>query len=111
MPIVSVSMSLSFVLRLINRGPIVFPEVRGGRHYCLNRNNTFWEYSRGFWDYQSRSAYVMRQGRPVIDLAVYLGENAPVKVLTYRLPDIPSGYDFDAFTSDALFSRMESSKR
>lgn len=79
----------------------------GGRHYCLNRNNTFWEYSRGFWDYQSRSAYVMRQGRPVIDLAVYLGENAPVKILTYRLPDIPSGYDFDAFTSDALFSRME----
>lgn len=75
----------------------------GGRHYCLNRNNTFWEYSRGFWDYQSRSAYVMRQGRPVIDLAVYLGENAPVKILTYRLPDIPSGYDFDAFTSDALF--------
>ena len=49
----------------------------------------------------------MRQGRPVIDLAVYLGENAPVKILTYRLPDIPSGYDFDAFTSDALFSRME----
>lgn len=30
MPIVSVSMSLSFALRLINRGPIVFPAVRGG---------------------------------------------------------------------------------
>lgn len=79
----------------------------GGRHYCLNRNNTCWEYSRGFWDYQSRLSYVMRQGRPVIDLAVYLGENAPVKILTHRLPDIPSGFDFDAFTSDALFARME----
>ena len=79
----------------------------GGRHYCLNRNNTFWPYSRPFWDYQARCAYLMRQGRPVVDLAVYLGENAPVKILTYRLPEIPSGYDFDAFTSDALFRRME----
>ena len=78
----------------------------GGRHYCLHRNNPFWSYSRPFWDYQARCAYLMRQGRPVVDLAVYLGENAPVKILTYRLPDIPSGYDFDAFTSDALFTRM-----
>ena len=20
-----------------------------GRHYCLNRNNTYWPYSRSFW--------------------------------------------------------------
>lgn len=25
----------------------------GGRHYCLNRNNTWWEYSAPFWDYQA----------------------------------------------------------
>lgn len=79
----------------------------GGRHYCLNRNNTFWAYSRDFWDYQARCAYLMRQGRPVVDLCLYLGENAPVKILTYRLPDIPGGSDFDAFTTDALLSRMD----
>jgi hypothetical protein len=78
----------------------------GGRHYCLNRNNTWWEYSAPFWDYQARIAHVMRQGRPAIDLCVYLGENAPVKILTYRLPDIPGGFDFDAFTTDALLRRM-----
>ena len=78
----------------------------GGRHYCLNRNNTWWEYSAPFWDYQARIAYVMRQGKPSIDLCVYLGGNAPVKILTYKLPDIPGGYDFDAFTSDALLTRM-----
>lgn len=82
----------------------------GGRHYCLNRNNTYWQYSRPFWDYQARCAYMMRQGMPVVDLCVYLGENAPVKILTHRLPDIPSGYDFDAFTSDALFNRMSAKK-
>lgn len=78
----------------------------GGRQYCLNRNNTFWSCSKGFWDYQSRCAYVLRQGRSVNDLCVYLGENAPVKILTYRLPEIPKGFDFDACTSDALF-RMD----
>ncbi|MDR0988922.1 MAG: glycosyl hydrolase family 2 [Prevotellaceae bacterium] len=79
----------------------------GGRQYCLNRNNTWWEESRPFWDYQARCAYLMRQGKSSADLCVYLGENAPVKILTYRLPDIPGGYDFDAFTSDALFTRMQ----
>ncbi len=78
----------------------------GGRHYCLNRNNTFWPYSRGFWDYQARCSCLMRQGKPVVDFCVYLGENAPVKILTHRLPLIPAGYDFDAFTTDALLSRM-----
>ncbi len=79
----------------------------GGRHYAINRNNTWWEYSAPFWDYQSRNAYIMRQGKSAIDLCVYLGENAPVKILTYRLPDIPGGFDFDAFTADALHSRMD----
>ncbi len=79
----------------------------GGRHYCLHRNNTFWPYSRPFWDYQARNAYVLRQGKPAAQLCLYLGENAPVKILTYRLPEIPGGFDFDAFTTDALLSRMD----
>lgn len=82
----------------------------GGRHYCLNRNNTFWPYSRGFWDYQARCSYLMRQGRAIVDLCLYLGDNVPVKILTHRLPEIPSGLDFDAFTTDALLTRMDASK-
>lgn len=79
----------------------------GGRHYAVNRNNTWWEYSAPFWDFQSRNAYIMRQGVSCAALCVYLGENAPVKILTYRLPDIPGGFDFDAFSSHALFTRMD----
>lgn len=82
----------------------------GGRHYCLNRNNTFWPYSKPFWDYQARCAFLMRQGMPVVDFCLYLGGNAPVKILTHRLPDFPSGFDFDAFTTDALLSRMSGKK-
>jgi len=79
----------------------------GGRHYAINRNNSWWNYSRPFWDYQARMAAIMRLGLPSIDLCVYLGENPPVKILTYRLPDIPGGFDFDAFTTDALVTRMD----
>ena len=78
----------------------------GGRHYCLNRNNTYWPFSQPFWDYQARCSWMMRQGKPVVDLCVYLGDNAPVKILTYRLPVIPSGFYYDAFTADALYNRM-----
>lgn len=78
----------------------------GGRHYCLNRNNTYWEYSRPFWDYQARCAGMMRQGMPVVDLCIYVGQNPPVKLLTYRLPEIPEGYDWDVCTSEALTTRM-----
>ena len=73
-----------------------------GREYCLNRNNTHWPLSRGFWDYQSRCAYMMRQGQPVVDLCIYLGSEVSNKLLSYRLPQIPEGYDWDVCTDDAL---------
>lgn len=77
----------------------------GGKHYSLNRNNPYWEYSRPFWDYQTRSTALMRKGMPVIDICVYLGQNPPVKLLTYRLPEMPEGYDFDVCTAEALVTR------
>lgn len=82
----------------------------GGRQYAINRNNTWWDYSRPFWDFQARSSYLMRLGKSTASLCVYLGENAPVKIVTNRLPDIPGGFDFDAFTTDALLTRMEGKK-
>lgn len=83
--------------------------VAKGLEWVVNRNNTWWNQSRDFWDYQARSAFLMRQGRPVVDLCVFLGDNAPVKILTYRLPELPAGYDFDAFSQDALLHRMSAS--
>lgn len=80
---------------------------RGRVYATYTRNNTWFNQSRDFWDYQSRCAYILRQGRPKMDLCLYLGDNAPVRILTHRLPIIPPGYDFDAFTQDALMNRME----
>ena len=77
-----------------------------GRQYVLNRLNTFWPMSRGFWDYQARCSWMLRQGKPVSDFCLYLGDNIPVRILSHKLPEIPKGFDFDAFTTDALLNRM-----
>lgn len=77
-----------------------------GRQYAFTRTNSFWPYTRGLWDYMARTSYLMRQGKPVSDLCVYLGDDAPIRILSHELPDIPLGFDYDAFTTDALLHRM-----
>ena len=76
--------------------------VANGRQYCLNRNNPYWSSSRPFWDYQARCAGMLRQGDPVVDILVYLGDDPPVKTLAHLLPVIPEGYNFDTTSSDGL---------
>lgn len=77
-----------------------------GRQYVLNRINTLWPMSRPFWDYQARCSWMLRQGKPVSDVCIYLGDDAPMRIMGHRLPDLPQGYDFDAFTTDVLMHRM-----
>lgn len=76
--------------------------VANGRQYCLNRNNTIWPYSRPFWDYQARCAGLLRHGKPVVDLLVYVGDDPPVKTLAHLLPVIPEGYNYDTTSAGAL---------
>lgn len=76
--------------------------VAAGRQYCLNRNNTIWPLSRPFWDYQARCAGLLRQGEPVVDILIYVGDDPPVKTLAHLLPVIPEGYNFDTTAWDAL---------
>ena len=49
---------------------------------------------------------MLRQGKHVNDFCLYLGDDIPVRILGHKLPDFPQGYDFDAFTTDALKNRM-----
>ena len=78
-----------------------------GRQYVLNRLNTLWPVSSSFWDYQARCSWLLQQGKPVNDLCLYLGDNVPKRILSHLLPDIPQGYDYDAFTTDVLLHRMK----
>ncbi|MBR0036044.1 MAG: glycosyl hydrolase family 2 [Bacteroidales bacterium] len=77
-----------------------------GRQYVLGRMNPFWTMSKPFWDYQARCSWLLRQGKPVCDICLYLGDNIPMRTLSHKIPHIPSGYDFDSFTTDALLNRM-----
>ena len=84
------------------RTDIVPDNVANGRQYCLNRNNTIWPYSRPFWDYQARCAGMLRKGKPVVDILVYIGDDPPLKTLSHLLPVIPEGYNFEVSGWDAL---------
>lgn len=77
-----------------------------GRQYALNRMNTLWPLSRPFWDYQARCSWMMRQGKPVSDICIYLGDEIPMRTMAHRLPNLPQGFDFDACTTDALLHRL-----
>lgn len=75
-----------------------------GRQYCLNRNNSMWPMSKPFWDYQARCAWMLRQGNAAADICIYIGDDAPVKLLSHKLPALPEGYDWDVCTTDALLN-------
>ncbi len=73
------------------------PGVTEERFYLpYQRHNTWWEYSGGFWNTLARSAYMMQQGQPVMDLLYHLGNDVPQKIAPARMrPAPPEGYDFD----------------
>lgn len=94
-----------FVVCASEYQPFVSPDsIMTGynRDYALNRKNTLWPFARPFFDYQARNHYMMRQGRPVVDILVYVGDDAPMKMLAHRLPQIPEGYDFEVCSTDGL---------
>jgi len=70
----------------------------------FNRHNTWFEQSKGFIDYTRRSSVLLKAGFPVIDVAYYIGENAPM-MQGPRDPELPDGYEFDFINSDVLINR------
>lgn len=79
------------------------PEIAGkpgfafhaGEH--VNVNATWWEMSKPFMYYLSRSSYMLRQGNFVADVLLYYGDDAPNLVPTKRMdpnytPDMPGLY-------------------
>lgn len=83
-----------------------YDDSRSAHPYIFHRLNPEWPSSVGFWNYQARCTQLLREGRPVVDLCVYIGEDVPAKTFAYKLPVIPEGYNFDVCTSDALMHRF-----
>ncbi len=83
----------------------------GSQHpYVFHRFHPRWDSSPAFWDYQARCANLLRKGKPVVDLLVYIGEEAPLKTFAYRLPEFPEGYNFDVCSYNVMKDRLSASE-
>ncbi|MGC5171920.1 glycosyl hydrolase [Microbacterium sp. DT81.1] len=67
-------------------------------------NETWAGVARPWIDYLSRCAAMLNTGRPAVDIAVFVGEEAPVTGLFEHRTDesVPPGFDFDYIGADAL---------
>lgn len=83
-----------------------FDDSGSAHPYVFHRLHPDWASSDRFWAYQARCTQLLREGRPVVDLCVYIGEDVPLKTFAYKLPVIPEGYNFDVCTRDALLNRF-----
>ncbi len=74
-----------------------------GQHF--QRHQTWWKFSRPYFDYIARSQFLLQQGRRVVDVAYLYQEGAPFHIGDVRL-NLPRGYDYD-FCSPEIIQRME----
>jgi alpha-L-rhamnosidase/F5/8 type C domain len=76
-----------------------------GQHY--SRNITWAEQAVAWNTYLARCSYMEQSGRPVVDVAYFYGEGAPVTVPYWKefSPAVPSSFSRDYVNSDVLLNR------
>lgn len=68
----------------------------------FTRQETWSEPAKAWMDYLGRSCYLLQQGRPVVDVLYYYGENNNItSAFADKLPAIP-GYEFDFANATVL---------
>ncbi len=78
-----------------------------GIHF--DRTNTWWNQSKGWLSYLSRSQYLLQQGRFFADLIYFTGEDANMytSVNPEDLePAPPAGYDYDLVNAEVIFKKV-----
>lgn len=70
----------------------------------FNRNTSWFEMSKAWFDYQRRCTTLLQQGLHVADVAYFIGEDAP-KMTGSQAPELPKGYDFDYINAEVLLTR------
>lgn len=71
----------------------------------FNRNNTWFKKGKAFIDYIRRCNFMLQQGKPVNDVAYFIGEDAP-KMTGVRDPALPAGYQFDYMNAEVIEQRL-----
>jgi hypothetical protein len=72
---------------------------RWGQHF--NRHQTWWAYSRPYFDYLARCQLLLQQGRRAVDVACLYHEGAPLDFNDVDF-SLPPGYDFDLCSSEII---------
>ena len=81
------------------------PGVNAGFGTEFNRKNTWFYQGKAFIDYIRRCNYMLQQGKPVNDVAYFIGEDAP-KMTGIRNPELPKGYQFDYINAEVIENRL-----
>lgn len=71
----------------------------------FNRKNSWFAYSKPFFDYIRRCNFILQHGQPVNDVAYYIGDDAP-KMTGEPNPSIPKGYSFDYINSEVILQSL-----
>lgn len=78
-----------------------YPGVNAWFGIELNRNNTWFEQSKAWIDYQRRCYFMLQQGAPVVDICFFVGEDAP-KMEGWKDKDMPSGFNYDFINAEVI---------
>ncbi len=81
------------------------PGINAGYGTEFNRKNTWFFQGKAFVDYIRRCNYLLQQGKPVDDVAYFIGEDAP-KMTGIRDPELPKGYQFDYINAEVIENRV-----
>ena len=71
----------------------------------FNRNNTWFEQSKAWIDYQRRSTVLLQSGKHVADVAYFISEDSP-KFAGPQQPPLPPGFDYDFINADVIEHRL-----
>jgi alpha-L-rhamnosidase/Glycosyl hydrolases family 2, sugar binding domain len=73
----------------------------------FNRLETWAEQARAWTDYIARSSYMLQQGRAVIDVAYFYGEEGPSTTVNQaHAPEITDGYNYDFVNRESLLNEF-----
>jgi hypothetical protein len=69
----------------------------------FNRHNTWFDYSKTYFDYIRRSSAMLQSGIHVADVAYFISEDTP-NMTGATQPELPKGYDYDFVNSEVLMT-------
>ena len=75
----------------------------------IDRTQTWWNNAGPKWfNYLARGSYMLRQGNPVLDVLVFVGDRAPSHVVHANQirPKLPTAYKYDCVNSDVIINRL-----